>query len=71
MKLNKNHPDCAEYRRKWEELTTEYKEKIEKIENEHSDYRGLDNPYTNETIKEFHKKIKELQSKYAYLYTEE
>lgn len=72
-KLNEQHPDCAEYRRKFEAIWKAYI-KLEEIEKaKYPDWKGLDHPANEVLCPAYHKcceEMKELQKEYAYLFTE-
>ena len=73
-RLNKNHPDCTEYTRKFNAIWDAYF----KLENEerakYPDWQGKDHP-ADTVLRPIHreccKKTKALQEEYAYLFTEE
>lgn len=72
-KLNKNHPDCAEYTERFNALWDAYFALEEKEKAKYPDWQGKDHPaYT--ILRPIHKecceKTKALQEEYAYLFTE-
>ena len=74
MKLNKSHPDCAEYTEKFNALWDAYIELEEKEEAKYPTWSGKDHP-ANAVLRPARRKlsedIKALQKEYAYLFTEE
>jgi hypothetical protein len=77
VRLNEDHPDCKEYRKKWDMLVKHYLE-LEKLEAEkYPDWKpkgGFDGPSgpgdTDKIHRELNRKLTELKKEYSYLYTE-
>lgn len=72
--LNKSHPDCAEYTKKYNELWDSYVKFKEEEEAKYPNWTGLDHPANSVIVPAFRKMcadIKELQKKYSHLFTEE
>lgn len=72
--LKQDHPDCAEYTRRFNEIWNKYFA-IENTERaKYPDWRGKDHP-ADEVLRPLHKKCceqtKKLQEQYSYLFTEE
>ncbi len=77
-KLNKSHPDCAKYKKEWDELFRQMNEEMEIFENEMrkkippEKLRYMRDWASNSGIrKKYMSKIRELQERYSYLYYEE
>lgn len=71
--LNKNHPDCAEYTKKFNEIWDEYFTVEEQERLKYPDWKGKDHP-ADEVLRPLHKKCseqtKKLQEQYSYLFVE-
>lgn len=66
-KLNENHPDCAEYLARCQEIADEWWENRPK---EYIYSGGLDGGTPDPAYDLYLKKLKELKQEYAYLFTE-
>ena len=73
-RLNKAHPDCAEYTRKFYAIWDAYEKREEEEKAKYPDYHGQDHP-AYVVLRPIHRKCceatKALQEEYAYLFTEE
>ena len=77
-RVNENHPDFQKYWAKCVELRSEYKPRLEAIDEigrkKYPNWKGFDCPWGDErrkVEKEFNSKLKELQKQYEYLFTED
>lgn len=73
MALNKNHPDCLEYTRKFKAIWDAYYELEDTETAKYPDWRGQDHPANNILIPAYRKccqDTKALQEEYSYLFTE-
>ena len=72
--LNKSHPDCSEYTRRFHELWEGYSKLQKDEESKYPDWRGKDHP-ADEVLRPAFRKlsedIKALQKEYSYLFIEE
>lgn len=72
--LNKNHPDCAEYTKKFNKLWDAYMKLWDQEDKKYPNWQGQDSP-AHEVLRPAHRKLSEdiraLQREYAYLFTEE
>ena len=72
--LKQDHPDCAEYTRKFSEIWDKYFSIEDTERAKYPDWRGKDHP-ADEVLRPAFRKlsedIKALQQEYSYLFTEE
>lgn len=73
-KINKDHPDCAEYTKKFHAIWDAYFLLEETERAKYPDWHGQDHP-ADEVLRPAHRKCcedtKELQREYAHLFTED
>lgn len=67
MKLNQNHPDCAQYREKWDAIVAEWERVSAETESQNKGFRGLDGPVAA-VDKKYMVKLSALQKEYKHLY---
>ena len=73
QRINKQHPQYAEYIEKCEKLASEYFEIEDKLKAQYPNWRGLDHPADGEIMpywKKFHEDLKRLQAEYSFLFVE-
>ena len=68
-RLNKNHPDLPEYKRKFDQLVQEMNAEADRVHDENPDFQGRDGPVAA-VHKKYHLKISALQKEYSHLYIE-
>ena len=59
--VNRDHPDFPEYKREWDEMMEWYNAEDEKLTAANQSNYAL--------IREYHKKIREIQTKYSHIIT--
>lgn len=73
-RLNRDHPDCAKYTKKFNALWDAYMEREKAEKAKYPDWRGRDQP-ADAVLRPLHRKlsddIKALQQEYSYLFTDE
>ena len=67
--MNKNHPQYAEYKARFEALMQEALKEHERWENENQSFSGLDGEPVR-IDRRLSQRIKKLQSEYGYLFKE-
>ncbi len=73
QRINKQHPQYAEYIEKCEKLASEYFKIEDKLKAQYPNWRGLDHPADGEIMpywKKFHEDLKRLQAEYSFLFVE-
>lgn len=69
MALNKQHPDCKEYTRKWDELWAQMDEELSKATRPQLPMR--DGGDMARIHKKYAKQLKALQVEYAHLFSDD